>query len=751
MNMTSPEGQQPKPAEAGLDGAFDALKAFEQQYKPAEPQEPEVVITDPAKAAPETPENQQAPSSEPTPEDGADNTGFNGDEDAENGLPPSDDGEQPTPSSEAKKHTAETENEATVLGRYARAYDAWAKDKENDRPYVDLKDVPASERKNLRPKDVENLPEEAFLTAPRSFVKSLPKETREAWRDKANALKASLIEMTPADIHRLAKDDADFLRLLTSRHTRFMSDETREAIAEEGRRFFTESPIKIAQRKLGRMAVSLHPEVAKRRIQAIEAGNEEAKSRAEAQAKIDTEEAIKEAKNYTITSDDVYEADSPLIGKTDQEILNLADDEKAYSKLSGDDYHDLLRLSREARSRLGLVDRGNDGFVFGFGYEEKQPSLSARVAAGLGGLAAKVSLKRDQSGTKAKSEDGTPQPLSEEEQRILDATKTPEANTEQKSFQERARERGRKILDSLNTENAKAAGSKIAELSGKAKGRVDKAILDTIVAIPGVSKKLESKFFEVDMATGERKPTREGKVYVGIAGAVGSIAVALGVYNLLSDNSDIAQQANEVAASTSAQPTGTSSAAQPAVETTTATAAPTTTTEAVPTTTSAPSSSSSAAEATTSSARTTSSQAPTTTSTSQPTPTTTGNPAPGTVERPEGTPGRANIPDGHEAGIDNTASATPEPELKTNYTEKATTLQPDSNVWDSSEQYWIDGGFDGSEADLEKLTDALKDWRLEQMGLSEADAFNMQPGLKMPMPNPAELQQLIDEAFKLKS
>jgi len=187
------------------------------------------------------------------------------------------------------------------------------------------------------------------------------------------------------------------------------------------------------------------------------------------------------------------------------------------------------------------------------------------------------------------------------------------------------------------------------------------------------------------------------------------------------------------------------------------------------TTTGAPSSSEAADAATTTTGTpssstevdTTSTGTPSSSSTEQATTTTTGktivddrqphnggNGSTATPETPDtsntpGAPDQSANPNAPQApdtrGMDQVADPTNQPA----YSVGSTELQPGGNVWDSSEQYWVDRGFTGSQGDLDKLTDALKDWRLKQPGLKGVDPTQMAVGTKMPMPTPEQISEII--------
>lgn len=252
--------------------------------------------------------------------------------------------------------------------------------------------------------------------------------------------------------------------------------------------------------------------------------------------------------------------------------------------------------------------------------------------------------------------------------------------------------------------------------------------------------------YKYDVQSGEYQ-THKGRVWG--AAAVGVVALASLIFfkGSAEDVQDTAQQAAEQSG-TGGLPidTETSTTTAPVTETTTApvettTAAPTTTTEVDPTTTTT------APETTTEVTTTTSPETTTETiTTTSPGETTTTQPPETTETGDNEGPADDETEEGDETTNPDTKPEDKDNILEIKFSPEASQLSDGGNIWESSEQYWKDRGVEGTPAEMTQLTDALKDWRLEEMGISEAGARNLAVGTKLPMPNPEQLADIIKKS-----
>lgn len=272
-------------------------------------------------------------------------------------------------------------------------------------------------------------------------------------------------------------------------------------------------------------------------------------------------------------------------------------------------------------------------------------------------------------------------------------------------------------------------------------------------------KNLSDKFTYYDANTGERKVNAKGKVLSSLVMVAGAALVAKSVDttidavsnmdlnfspNTFGPNPDLINDLIDKGREIGVMPAGTGSSAMETTTSMPTTSTGVSTSEVVNTTT--PSTTTNhvlpgpaTTAPTTTSEVVTTTTTPTTTGTSSSATTsipTTSSSAPTAVAPPEATPSR--IPRGQlpDAGI---TGNNPNMNSGISYSDAAMNLQPDSNVWDSSHQFVVESGFKGTEQQTNALTDMLKDYRLEQLGLTEADAYSMPPQ-NLPTP-PSELMQ----------
>lgn len=89
-------------------------------------------------------------------------------------------------------------------------------------------------------------------------------------------------------------------------------------------------------------------------------------------------------------------------------------------------------------------------------------------------------------------------------------------------------------------------------------------------------------------------------------------------------------------------------------------------------------------------------------------------------------------------------------DLHVDFTPEIATLEEGDNIWSDSMKMLKEGGFNGSEQDLTDLTNLLTEWRLKEMGITAEQATSLPVGTKLPMPEFADMQEIIAKAEQLK-
>lgn len=89
-------------------------------------------------------------------------------------------------------------------------------------------------------------------------------------------------------------------------------------------------------------------------------------------------------------------------------------------------------------------------------------------------------------------------------------------------------------------------------------------------------------------------------------------------------------------------------------------------------------------------------------------------------------------------------------DLKPDFSPEIGTLQAGDTIWDDSMQMLKESGFDGGEQELVNYTNLLTDWRLKEMGITAEQATSLPVGTKLPMPEFADIQEIIAKAEQLR-